>query len=93
MRIGAGPYFSTREVFGTARGGALATLELGVPAVEGLSVAGDWFSGDGGYATTGIVYALAPLTWYVGYGFANVGRATDLLTFELGITFAARRTK
>ncbi|MBI4060569.1 MAG: hypothetical protein HY403_03995 [Elusimicrobia bacterium] len=87
-RIGAGPYYATRQVFGAERGGALATVEQPT-GVSGLTAAADWFSGRGGYATPGVIFNRAPLTWYLGYGFANSGREADVLTVELGITFAS----
>jgi hypothetical protein len=56
-RIGVGPYFATGPVFGThSRGGLLATFEQPVPGIEALMLAADWFSGRGGYATSGLIY-------------------------------------
>ena len=86
-RIGVGPYFATRAVFGDhSRGGLLATFEQPIPGIEGLELATDWFSGRGGYATSGLIYSRGPFTFYLGYGFANTGRKDDLITFELGCT-------
>ncbi len=86
-RLGVGPYFATRQVFGGhSRGGLLATLEQPIPGVEGLILAADWFSGRGGYATPGLIYTRGPFIFYLGYGFANTGRKDDLVTFEVGLT-------
>jgi hypothetical protein len=86
-RIGSGPYFATRAVFGeAARGGLLATFEQKIPGIDGLVLATDWFSGDGGYVTPGLIYSRGPLTFYLGYGFANTGRRDDLVTLEVGLT-------
>ena len=47
-RLSAGPYYATRDVFDDDRRfGAQVTLEQPVPPVPGLTLAGDWFSGDG----------------------------------------------
>ncbi len=86
-RVGAGPYFATRQVFGAhSRGGLLATFEQPMPGIEGLELATDWFSGRGGYATSGLIYTKGPFIFYLAYGFANTGRRDDLVTFELGFT-------
>ena len=86
-RVGVGPYFATRQVFGGhSRGGLLATFEQPIPGIEGLELATDWYSGRGGYATSGIIYTRGPFIFYLGYGFANTGRRDDLVTFEVGIT-------
>jgi len=49
-------------------------------------LATDWFSGRGGYATSGLIYTRDPFVFYLGYGFANTGRRDDLVTFEVGFT-------
>jgi hypothetical protein len=86
-RVGVGPYFATRQVFGVhSRGGLLATFEQPIPGIDGLLLAADWFSGRGGYATPGLIYTRGPFTFYLGYGFANTGRRDDLVTFEVGFT-------
>src|SRR5262249_23096482 len=83
-RLGGGPSFATRAGFGGApRGGRLATLAEGI---DGLVLAADWFSGDGGYVTPGLIYSRGPWTLYLGYGFANTGRQDDLITMEVGLT-------
>jgi hypothetical protein len=56
-RLGVGPYFSTKYWFGELRGGALASLEQPVPHFESLVIAADWFSGDGGYLSTGMLFS------------------------------------
>lgn len=86
-RIEAGPYFATKYVFGERRFGGLATIEQPVPFVNGLTVAADWFSGDGASFTPGLIYAFKNLTAYAAYGLANTGRKDDLITLELGYTF------
>ncbi len=86
-RVAVGPYFATRQVFGNhSRGGLLATFEQPIPGIEGLELATDWFSGRGGYATSGLIYSRGPFIFYLGYGFANTGRRDDLVTFEVGFT-------
>ena len=86
-RLGVGPYFATRAVFGeAARGGLLATFEQKIPGIDGLVLAADWFSGDGGSVTPGFIYSRGPWTLYLGYGFANTGRRDDLVTLEVGLT-------
>ena len=86
-RVGVGPYFATRQVFGVhSRGGMLATFEQPIPGIEGLELATDWFSGRGAYATSGLIYTRGPFIFYLGYGFANTGRKDDLVTFEVVIT-------
>jgi hypothetical protein len=85
--ISAGPYFATRDVFGDERFGAQLTLVQPVSWMEGLSLAADWQSGDGAYATGGFILSRSPWTFYAAYGFANEGRDSDLLTLELGYSF------
>ena len=86
-RIGVGPYFATRAVFGGhSRGGLLATFEQPISGIDGLVLATDWFSGRGGYVTSGLIYTRDPFIFYLGYGFANAGRRDDLVTFEVGFT-------
>lgn len=86
-RLGIGPYYATKQFFGERRAGALATVEQPIPRIENLLVAADWFSGDGGYLTPGVIYSRWNFTLYLGYGLANTGRQDDLLTMELGYTF------
>lgn len=86
-RIEAGPYFATKYVFGERRFGVLATIEQPIPFVSGLTVAADWFSGDGAAFTPGLIYSFKNFTAYAAYGFANTGRQDDLITLELGYTF------
>jgi hypothetical protein len=91
-RIGIGPYFATSQVFGSsARGGVLTTFEQPIPGIDGLLLAADWFSGDGGYVTPGIIYTKKWFSLYAGYGFANIGRADDLITLEMGVTIPLKR--
>lgn len=85
-RISAGPYCATRQVFGERRCGAQLTLEQPVPAVPGIELAGDWFSGRGASATLGVIVTIRRLALYLGYGFANSGRTGDLITLEAGLT-------
>jgi hypothetical protein len=85
--VSAGPYFATRDVFGDERFGAQLTLVQPVSWMKGLSVAADWQSGDGAYATGGFVLSRVPWTFYAAYGFANDGRDGDLLTLEVGYSF------
>ncbi len=86
-RLVVGPYFATRQVFGAhSRGGMLVTFEQPISGIEGLELATDWFSGRGGFATTGLIYTRGPFIFYLGYGFANTGRRDDLVTFEVGLT-------
>lgn len=86
-RISAGPYYATEDYFAPeARWGAQLTLEQPIAAVDGLTVAADWYSGAGGAATTGFVWGTRPWTFYVGYGFANSSRDADLWTLEVGVT-------
>ncbi|HEV8112591.1 MAG TPA: hypothetical protein VGR31_07425 [Planctomycetota bacterium] len=85
--ISAGPYYVTRDVFGDERVGCQLTLVQPVSWMEGLSVAGDWQSGDGAYATGGFILSRSPWTFYAAYGFANDGRDGDVLTLELGYGF------
>jgi hypothetical protein len=85
--ISAGPYFATRDVFGDERFGGQLTLVQPVSWMEGLSLAADWQSGDGAYATGGFILSRSPWTFYAAYGFANDGRDSDLLTLELGYGF------
>ncbi len=85
-RISAGPYCATRQVFGESRCGAQLTFEQPVPAVPGVEIAGDWFSGGGASATAGVIVTVRRLALYLGYGFANSGRAGDLITLEAGLT-------
>ncbi len=86
-RIGVGPYFATRAVFGDhSRGGLLTTFEQPIPGIQGLVLAADWFSGRGGYVTPGLIYSRGPFTFYLAYGFANTGRRDDLVAFEVGFT-------
>ncbi len=86
-RFAAGPYFATKYEFGERRFGALLTAEQPLPWIPGLEIAGDWFTGDGGYFTPGFIYNRWGFTFYVGYGLANTGRTDDLMTLELGYTF------
>lgn len=86
-RLGIGPYYATKQFFGERRAGALATMEQPIPGIDNLLVAADWFSGDGGYFTPGVIYSRWNFTLYLGYGLANTGRQDDLLTMELGYTF------
>ncbi len=86
-RASAGPYCVTRDVFADrGRCGAQVTVEQPMPGVSGLELAGDWFSGSGAFATTGVIGSVHRLVFYAGYGFANAGRGGDLLTLELGVT-------
>jgi hypothetical protein len=85
--ISAGPYYASEDVFGDERFGGQLTLVQPVSWTEGLSVAADWQSGDGAYATGGFVLSRAPWTFYAAYGFANDGRDGDLLTLEVGYSF------
>ena len=85
-RVSAGPYCATRQVFGTGRCGAQVTLEQPLPSMSGVELAGDWYSGDGASATVGVIGTARRITLYLGYGFANSGRAADLITLEAGLT-------
>jgi hypothetical protein len=86
-RLGVGPYYATRAVFGApARGGVLATFEQKIPGIDGLMLAADWLSGRGGYVTPGFIYSRGPWIFYLGYGLANTGRDDDLVTLEVGLT-------
>jgi hypothetical protein len=85
-RMSAGPYCATRQVFGTGRCGAQVTVEQPLPAISGVELAGDWYSGGGASATVGAIVTVRRLVIYAGYGFANTGRAGDLITLEAGIT-------
>jgi hypothetical protein len=86
-RVSAGTYFATREVFTDRRRfGAQATFEQPIPGVKGLVFATDWFSGDGAYATSGLIWTAGRFITYAGYGFANKGK-NDLVTLEIGIKF------
>lgn len=88
VRIGAGGYSATQRVFSDrTQSGGLATLEYPVPGVPGLSLAADWFSGVGGYASPGLVYVRGPLALYAAWGFSNDDRSLDLPTLEVGWTF------
>lgn len=87
VRVAIGPYFATRYVFGLSRGGALASVEAKLKQIKGFTLAADWFSGDGGSATPGLIYSAGDFTWYAGYGLANRGRSGDLVALELGFTF------
>lgn len=91
VRVAIGPYFATRHVFGRSRGGALAGVEAKLERIKGLTLAADWFSGDGGSATPGMIYSAGSFTWYAGYAFANRGRSSDVVALELGFTFHPRR--
>lgn len=86
-RLGAGPCYATKYEFGTAHWGAQVTFEQPIPGAPGLLAAADWFSGDGAYFTSGLIYNRWNFTLYVGYGLANTGRQDDLVTLELGYTF------
>lgn len=86
-RLGIGPYYATKQFFGKRRAGTLATMEQPIPGIDNLVMAADWFSGDGGYFTPGIIYGRWNFTFYLGYGLANTGRQDDLLTMEIGYTF------
>jgi hypothetical protein len=87
-RFSAGPYYATEKFFAPeGRFGAQLTGEQPIPAVDGLTLAADWFSGDGAAATVGVALARGPLTLYAAYGFANQGRADDLVALELGYSF------
>ena len=87
VRLGAGPYWASKEYFGKEQRGGLVTLEIPVPGLPALSLSADWFSGPGGYATPGLVCSLGRWALYAAYGLANTGRQDDLLTLELGYTF------
>lgn len=86
-RFDVGPYFATKYEFGERRFGAMLTAEQPIPVINGLEIAADWISGDGGYFTPGFIYNRWNFTFYVGYGLANTGRTDDLMTLELGYTF------
>lgn len=86
-RLAVGPYFATKYEFGERRFGTMLTVDQPIPGINGLEVAADWFSGDGGYLTPGFIYNRWNFTLYVGYGLANTARADDLMTMELGYTF------
>lgn len=87
MRFSAGLYFATRHVYADGqRFGVQATFEQPIPGGAGLVLAADWFSGPGGFATTGIIWTIRRIVLYAGYGFANLGRPDDLVTLELGIS-------
>jgi hypothetical protein len=86
-RLSAGAYFATREVFTSEdRVGAQLTFEQPIPSVNGLVAATDWYSGDGGAATAGLIWTVSRFIAYAGYGLANTGRAGDLATLEIGVT-------
>lgn len=85
-RVGAGVYHATKNVFTDKdRFGIQLTAEQPIASFGGLTVAADWFSGDGGYATPGLGMTDGRFTLYTAYGFANTGRHDDLLTLELGV--------
>lgn len=85
-RASGGPYCATSNVFGDrGRCGALATMEQPIPRVAGLELAADWLSGDGAFATIGVIGTVHRIVFYAGYGFANAGRQDDLVTLEVGL--------
>jgi hypothetical protein len=85
-RLSLGPYFATHGVFADrGRFGAQATFEQTIPGARGLKLAADWFSGDGAYATAGLIWTTGRSTFYAGYGLANQERSSDLVTVEYGI--------
>lgn len=86
-RIGLGPYFSTKQIFGELRAGAMATFEQPLIFIKGLTIAADWYSGDGAAFTPGLIYNLKNFTFYAGYGLSNSGRKDDLVTLEVGYLF------
>lgn len=86
-RLDVGPYYATKYFFGERRAGTLTSIEQPIPGIKDLVVAADWYSGDGGYFTPGIIYSRWNFSVSLGYGFANTGRQDDLLTMELGYTF------
>jgi hypothetical protein len=85
--LSAGPYFARNDVFGDERFGGQVTLVQPLSDVEGLSLAADWQSGEGAYASGGFILSRSPWTFYAAYGFANDGRDSDLLTLEIGYSF------
>jgi hypothetical protein len=73
-------------VFGDrGRCGALVTVEQPISRVAALELAADWFSGDGAFATAGVIGTIHRIVFYAGYGFANAGPHDDLVTLELGL--------
>lgn len=86
-RLGIGPYYATKHYFGEHGAGALASIEQPVRGIKDLVLAADWYSGDSGYFTPGIIYSRWNISLSLGYGLANTGRQDDLLTMELGYTF------
>jgi hypothetical protein len=91
-RISAGPFGATRDVFTDARrAGLQVTFEQRLARVKGLTLAADWFSGEGAAMTTGLIWTRGRFVAYAGYGFANDGRNADLVTLELGVNLPPRR--
>ena len=87
-RISAGPYYATRDIFDAyARTGAQVTFEQHIPLVNGLTLAADWYSGNGGLFTPGFTWNNNRFSAGIGYGLANTGHKDDLVTLWASFQF------
>jgi hypothetical protein len=74
---------------GSSSGGALASLEQPIRAVDGLAVAADWWSGENsiGYLSPGLVYSFGQWTAYAAYSIRNGDSDGNAGLVELGCAF------
>lgn len=87
-RISAGVYHATRDVFNShARAGAQVTFEQAIPVVPHVVLAADWYSGNGGSFTPGLLWVKNNFSARAGYSLSNNGRKNDLIILITTLTF------
>jgi hypothetical protein len=89
-RIAVGGWYSSAGYAGPeSTGGALITLEQPIAAIEGLTLAADWWSGENtiGYVSPGFYYATGHWTIYAAYTVKNGDSKGNGGLVELGYAF------
>jgi hypothetical protein len=95
-RVSAGGWYASAgyvhpvdRPLGSSSGGALASLEQPIRAVDGLAVAADWWSGENsiGYLSAGLVYGVGQWTAYAAYSIKNGDSDGNAGLIELGYAF------
>lgn len=87
-RISAGAYHATHDAFNTpAHVGAQLTLEQSITLIPGLTLAADWYSGNGGFLTPGLLWSKDNFSAGIGYSLSNNDRRNDLIVLGTAFKF------
>lgn len=87
-RISTGVYHATRNIFDAHdRVGAQLTFEQPISLIPGLTLAADWYSGNGDSLTLGFLWDKNNFNVSIGYSLSNNGRKNDLIILSTAFRF------